>query len=232
MKAVLFDLDGTLIDTAADFIRIIQQMCRDEQRPVVEAEIIRTQVSEGARAMVQLVYPEMDVTDPVFLAHRQRFLNTYGDNIVVDTNLFEGMYPLLEELEAHQIPWGIVTNKPRGLSESLLAELNLTERCAVLVCPEDVTHTKPDPEPMYLAAKRLNLDAKDIIYVGDHPRDIDAGRNAEMYTILAAYGYLPVESRDDLLAWQADAIIQTVPELHQLLKNKIAVLAENQGMMG
>ena len=232
MKAVLFDLDGTLIDTAADFVRIIQQMCRDEQRPVVEAEIIRTQVSEGARAMVQLVYPEMDVTDPVFLAHRQRFLNTYGDNIVVDTNLFEGMYPLLEELEAHQIPWGIVTNKPRGLSELLLAALNLTERCAVLVCPEDVSKTKPDPEPMYLAAKRLNLEARDIIYVGDHPRDIDAGRNAEMYTILAAYGYLPVESRDDLLAWQADAIIQTVPELHQLLKNKIAVLAENQGMMG
>ncbi len=232
MKAVLFDLDGTLIDTAADFVRIIQQMCRDEQRPVVEAEIIRTQVSEGARAMVQLVYPEMDVTDPVFLAHRQRFLNTYGDNIVVDTNLFEGMYPLLEELEAHQIPWGIVTNKPRGLSELLLAALNLTERCAVLVCPEDVSKTKPDPEPMYLAAKKLNLEARDIIYVGDHPRDIDAGRNAEMYTILAAYGYLPVESRDDLLAWQADAIIQTVPELHQLLKNKIAVLAENQGMMG
>ncbi len=232
MKAVLFDLDGTLIDTAADFVRIIQQMCRDEQRPVVEAEIIRTQVSEGARAMVQLVYPEMDVTDPVFLAHRQRFLNTYGDNIVVDTNLFEGMYPLLEELEAHQIPWGSVTNKPRGLSELLLAALNLTERCAVLVCPEDVSKTKPDPEPMYLAAKQLNLEARDIIYVGDHPRDIDAGRNAEMYTILAAYGYLPVESRDDLLAWQADAIIQTVPELHQLLKNKIAVLAENQGMMG
>ena len=232
MKAVLFDLDGTLIDTAADFVRIIQQMCRDEQRPVVEAEIIRTQVSEGARAMVKLVYPEMDVTDPVFLAHRQRFLNTYGDNIVVDTNLFEGMYPLLEELEAHQIPWGIVTNKPRGLSELLLAALNLTERCAVLVCPEDVSKTKPDPEPMYLAAKQLNLEARDIIYVGDHPRDIDAGRNAKMYTILAAYGYLPVESRDDLLAWQADAIIQTVPELHQLLKNKIAVLAENQGMMG
>ena len=83
-----------------------------------------------------------------------------------------------------------------------------------------------------MAAKQLDLDAKDIIYVGDHPRDIDAGRNAEMYTILAAYGYLPVESRDDLAAWQADAIIHTVPELHQLLKNKIAVLAENQGMMG
>ena len=231
MKAVLFDLDGTLIDTAADFIRIIQQMCRDEQRPVVDAATIRTQVSEGARAMVKLVYPEMDVTDPVFLVHRQRFLDVYGDNIVVDTDLFVGMYALLEELEANQIPWGIVTNKPRGLSESLLAELNLTERCAVLVCPEDVTHTKPDPEPMYLAAKQLNLDAKDITYVGDHPRDIDAGRNADMYTSLAAYGYLPIESRDDLNAWQADAIIQTVTELHQLLKQKISALSENQGMM-
>lgn len=231
MKAVLFDLDGTLIDTAADFIRIIQQMCRDEQRPVVDAETIRTQVSEGARAMVKLVYPELEVTDPIFLAHRQRFLDLYGDNIVVDTDLFLGMYPLLEALEAKQIPWGIVTNKPRSLSESLLAELNLTQRCAVLVCPEDVTYTKPDPEPMYLAAQQLGIDAEDIIYVGDHPRDIDAGRNAKMYTILAAYGYLPVESRDDLEAWQADSIIYTIPELQQLLKQKITVLSENQGMM-
>lgn len=231
MKAVLFDLDGTLIDTAADFIRIIQQMCRDEQRPVVDAETIRTQVSEGARAMVKLVYPELEVTDPIFLAHRQRFLDLYGGNIVVDTDLFLGMYPLLEALEAKQIPWGIVTNKPRGLSESLLAELNLTQRCAVLVCPEDVTHTKPDPEPMYLAAQQLGIDAENIIYVGDHPRDIDAGRNASMYTILAAYGYLPVESRDDLDAWQADSIIYTITELHQLLKQKITVLSENQGMM-
>ncbi|ENW17538.1 HAD family hydrolase [Acinetobacter haemolyticus] len=231
MKAVLFDLDGTLIDTAADFIRIIQQMCRDEQRPVVDAELIRTQVSEGARAMVKLVYPELELTDPIFLAHRQRFLDVYGDNIVVDTDLFKGMYPLLEQLEANQIPWGIVTNKPRGLSESLLAELQLTERCSVLVCPEDVSKTKPDPEPMYLAAKQLQIDPQEIIYVGDHPRDIDAGRHAGMYTILAAYGYLPIESRDDLSAWQADAIIHTVAELQQLLQQKITVLAENQGMM-
>ena len=231
MKAVLFDLDGTLIDTAADFIRIIQDMCREEGRAIVDADLIRTQVSEGARAMVKLVYPELEVDDPIFLAHRQRFLDLYGDDIAVDTDLFDGMYPLLEDLESHHIPWGIVTNKPRGLSESLLAELNLSDRCAVLVCPEDVRNTKPDPEPMYLAAKQLDLDAKDIIYVGDHPRDIDAGRNADMYTILAAYGYLPIESRDDLAAWQADAIIQTVPELHQLLKQKITVLAKNQGMM-
>lgn len=223
MKAVLFDLDGTLIDTAADFIRIIQDMCKEEGRAVVAADLIRTQVSEGARAMVKLVYPELDVNDPVFLAHRQRFLDLYGADIAVDTDLFEGMYPLLEELEAHQIPWGIVTNKPRWLSEALLKALNLTERCAVLVCPEDVSKTKPDPEPMYLAAKHIQIAAEDCIYVGDHPRDIDAGLAAHMYTILAAYGYLPLEYKDDLNAWKADCIVQNVNELQQIIRNLLQI---------
>lgn len=217
MKAVLFDLDGTLIDTAADFIRIIQDMCRDKQCDVVAADLIRTQVSEGARAMVKLVYPELDIEDPVFLAHRQRFLDIYGDDIAVETDLFDGMYPLLEALESQNIPWGIVTNKPRWLSEALLKALNLTERCAVLVCPEDVSKTKPDPEPMYLAAKQIQIQPEDCIYVGDHPRDIDAGRHAHMYTILAAYGYLPLQHKDDLTAWQADCIVNTVAELQQVI---------------
>lgn len=223
MKAVLFDLDGTLIDTAADFIRIIQDMCGAEQRAVVDAALIRTQVSEGARAMVKLVYPELEVDDAVFLAHRQRFLDIYGADIAVDTDLFEGMYPLLEALEANDIPWGIVTNKPRWLSEALLNALNLTERCAVLVCPEDVKNTKPDPEPMYLAANQIQINAKDCIYVGDHPRDIDAGHNAGMYTILAAYGYLPLEHKDDLTAWHADCIVETVSQLHQVIFERIDV---------
>lgn len=221
MKAVLFDLDGTLIDTAADFVRIIQDMCREEGREVVAPELIRTQVSEGARAMVKLVYPELELEDPLLLAHRQRFLDLYGADIAVDTDLFDGMYPLLEALEARSIPWGIVTNKPRWLSESLLAALNLSERCSVLVCPEDVGRTKPDPEPMYLAAKQIDLAAKDCIYVGDHPRDIDAGRAANMYTILAAYGYLPLEHKDNLNAWQADYIVHSVEELHQRIQDLV-----------
>ena len=223
MKAVLFDLDGTLIDTAADFIRIIQDMCREEGRAIVDADLIRTQVSEGARAMVKLVYPELEVDDPVFLAHRQRFLDLYGDDIAVDTDLFDGMYPLLEDLESHNIPWGIVTNKPRWLSESLLKALNLTERCAVLVCPEDVQNTKPDPEPMYLAAKQIEIAAEQCIYVGDHPRDIDAGRAAQMYTVLAAYGYLPLQYKDDLDAWHADSIVQNIDELHQIVKKMVHI---------
>ena len=231
MKAVLFDLDGTLIDTAADFIRIIQDMCRDKQCEIVAADLIRTQVSEGARAMVKLVYPELDVEDPVFLAHRQRFLDLYGEDIAVDTDLFEGMYPLLEELESQDIPWGIVTNKPRWLSESLLKALNLTERCAVLVCPEDVSKTKPDPEPMYLAAKQIQIQPEDCIYVGDHPRDIDAGRNANMYTILAGYGYLPLQHKDDLTAWQADCIVNTVAELHQMINQLVSSKQHNNSLI-
>ena len=227
MKAVLFDLDGTLIDTAADFIRIIQDMCREENRDIVDAALIRTQVSEGARAMVKLVYPHLDVEDPIFLAHRQRFLDIYGADIAVDTDLFEGMYSLLEALEAKQIPWGIVTNKPRWLTEPLLAKMNLAQRCAVLVCPEDVSKTKPDPEPMYLAAKRIQIQPEDCIYVGDHPRDIDAGRHAQMYTILAAYGYLPLQHKDDLTAWQADCIVDSVTELHTVL-DKLVLQATTQ----
>ncbi len=145
MKAVLFDLDGTLIDTAADFIRIIQDMCREKGVAVVDADLIRSQVSEGARAMVKLVYPELAVEDPIFWHIVSVFSDTYGADIAVDTDLFSGMYPLIEKLESQEIPWGIVTNKPRWLSEALLDALNLTERCAVLVCPEDVSQTKPDP---------------------------------------------------------------------------------------
>lgn len=217
IKAVLFDLDGTLIDTAADFIRIIQIMCQEKGCAIVDDHIIRTQVSEGARAMVKLVYPELDIADPVFLAHRQDFLDRYGADIAVDTTLFPDMDALLTTLEQRSIPWGIVTNKPRGLSEQLLEALHLTHRCAVLVCPDDVSRTKPDAEPMLLAAKQLDLAAEHILYIGDHPRDIEAGRNANMPTILAAYGYLPPEFADDLEAWHADYIVQDVPQLTQLV---------------
>lgn len=217
VKAVLFDLDGTLIDTAPDFIRIINLLCADAGIEAPSNALIRAQVSEGARAMVKLVRPDLDLNSEDLLLLRQRFLQIYAENIAVDTCLFPDMDALLKQLEQHDIAWGIVTNKPRGLSELLLAALDLTARCAVLVCPDDVTHTKPHPEPMYLAAQQLGIAPEHIVYVGDHPRDIDAGRAAGMPTILAAYGYLPPEHRDDLSAWQADYIVQDVPEMAALL---------------
>lgn len=218
LSAVLFDLDGTLIDTAPDFIRIIQLLCQEDGVTPPTPAQIRVQVSEGARAMVRLIHPEMAMDSPELLQYRDRFLAYYGAQIAVDTQLFEGMDALLHSLEQHGIAWGIVTNKPRHLSELLLAALGLTERCAVLVCPDDISRPKPDPEPMYLAARQLGIAPQHIAYVGDHPRDIDAGRAANMPTILAAYGYLPPDHADDLQAWQADHIVADVAELSFLLR--------------
>jgi 2-phosphoglycolate phosphatase len=220
LSAVLFDLDGTLIDTAPDFIRIIHLLCQEDGVAPPTPEQIRVQVSEGARAMVRLIHPEMAMDSPELLQYRDRFLAYYGAQIAVDTQLFEGMDDLLTSLEQQGIAWGIVTNKPRHLSESLLAALGLAERCAVLVCPDDVTRAKPDPEPMYLAAQQLGVAPQYIAYVGDHPRDIDAGRAANMPTILAAYGYLPPDHATDLLAWQADHIVADVDQLSALLNSQ------------
>lgn len=221
IAAVLFDLDGTLIDTAPDFIRIVRKLCAEDGIPEPSAAQIRSQVSEGARAMVRLIHPELPLADPALLTYRQRFLDEYAQQIAVDTVLFEGMAALLDSLEQRHIAWGIVTNKPRYLSERLLIALGLQQRCAVLVCPEDVQHAKPDPEPMFLAANQLGIATDQIIYVGDHPRDIDAGRAAQMPTILAAYGYLPPERAHDLNDWQADHVVADVAELQALLYSDI-----------
>lgn len=220
-QAVLFDLDGTLIDTAKDFIRIIQHMAQQQGLARLDDDLIRSQVSEGGRAMVHLLYPNLALDSAELWQYRQQFLDIYEQNICVDTTLFEGMNELLLDLEQRDIAWGIVTNKPRYLTELLLKSLNLTERCAVLVCPEDVSKTKPDPEPMYLACKQLEIAPEQCIYVGDHPRDIEAGRNAQMYTMLASYGYLPLDRRDDLLSWQADEIVADVANLHQAILKRI-----------
>lgn len=224
IHAVLFDLDGTLIDTAPDFIRIIRALCAEDGLQAPTDADIRVQVSEGARAMVRLIHPEFDVNSPALLHYRDRFLQHYAQQIAVDTCLFAGMDALLTDLEARGIAWGIVTNKPRHLSQALLHALQLDQRCAVLVCPEDVTHAKPDPEPMYLAAQQLGIAADHIVYVGDHPRDIDAGRAANMPTVLAAYGYLPPAHAHDLNAWQADYMIHHADELAALLHSDAFIL--------
>jgi 2-phosphoglycolate phosphatase len=217
IEAVLFDLDGTLIDTAPDFVRIIKELCVEANVPPLADDVIRVQVSEGSKAMVRLFHPELSDDSPELTGYRNEFLKRYAANIAVDTTLFGGMDDVLRDLEVRKIPWGIVTNKPRSLSVALLDALDLSRRCAVLVCPDDVKNTKPDPEPMYLAAKTIGIAPEHIVYVGDHPRDIDAGRAAGMKTVVAAYGYLPPELAVDLASWHADFIIQQPLELQTLL---------------
>ncbi|MBZ1392752.1 MULTISPECIES: HAD family hydrolase [Psychrobacter] len=223
VKAVLFDLDGTLIDTAADFVRIIGRMSleNDWQAPL-ETEI-REQVSAGASAMVQLMLrhnDQLEVSEDELLNFRQQFLDDYEADICVDSCLFDSLDAVLADLESKGVPWGIVTNKPRYLAEKLLNKMQLDERCAALVCPDDVSRSKPDPEPMYMALEKLGIPrgaAGSVLYVGDHIRDIEAGNAAGMPTILAAYGYIPPEDQKTLKKWGADYIVETPEQLNKLL---------------
>ena len=154
VKAVLFDLDGTLIDTAADFVRIIGKMSLENDWQVPSETDIREQVSAGASAMVQLMLRhngQLEVGEDALLDFRQQFLDDYEADICVDSCLFDSLDAVLADLESNGVPWGIVTNKPRYLAEKLLNKMQLDERCAALVCPDDVSRSKPDPEPMYVA---------------------------------------------------------------------------------
>lgn len=213
IQAVFFDLDGTLIDTAPDFVRIIQQMCADEGLSAPSEAAIREQVSAGARAMVQLMFAEqlgqICDDDPRLLSRRQAFLDRYEIDVCVDSRVFEGLEVLLEKLEAYHIPWGIVTNKPRYLAENLLDKLNLSSRCGVLVCPDDVKNPKPNPEPLYLACQKIGVEPLACIYIGDHCRDIEAGRAAGMQTAIARFGYLSAADLASIDTWGADVIMQT-----------------------
>ena len=204
VKAVLFDLDGTLIDTAADFVRIIGKMSLENNWQAPSETDIREQVSAGASAMVQLMLrhnDQLEVSEDELLNFRQQFLDDYEADICVDSCLFDSLDAVLADLESKGVPWGIVTNKPRYLAEKLLNKMQLDERCAALVCPDDVSRSKPDPEPMYMALEKLGIPrgaAGSVLYVGDHIRDIEAGNAAGMPTILAAYGYIPPEDQKTL----------------------------------
>ena len=210
-QAVLFDLDGTLVDTAPDFVRVLNNMRVKYGRSALTSEQIRPAVSAGARAMVGVGFPEYELESSEFAKLRQEFLDAYGADICQESQLFLGLDTLLKSLETNEIPWGIVTNKPRIYSEALLLALNLTQRCAVLVCPDDVSQTKPHPEPMYLACKQLNVDPRQTVYVGDHIRDIQAGKNANMTTIAVCFGY--IVAGEDINDWQANHCAQTVDDL-------------------
>lgn len=214
--AVLFDLDGTLIDTAPDFIGVLNRQLQAHGRSPLPAEKIRASVSQGARAVVALGFGDrVDVDSTEFEALRQEFLQNYLKHIADESRLFPGLDELLTRLEAAGTPWGIVTNKQSMFTTPLLRELKLDFRCKVAICPDMVNHTKPHPEPMHKAADILKVKPENCVYVGDHRRDIDAGRNAGMITVAVAYGYvLEGESAHD---WNADHTVDTVAELTQLL---------------
>lgn len=223
LKAVLFDLDGTLLDTAADFTRVLNGMLNQHQRPLQHYDAVRRRVSDGARAVVNLGFG-IDQDDPDFAPLLAEFLNRYEAQIAVETTLFPGMDAQLRRLEARGIQWGIVTNKPSRFTVPLLKALDLDARCGSAICPDHVTHRKPDPEPIYLACRELGVAPAEAVYVGDHRRDIDAGRNAGMATIACTFGYI---SEGELVEdWHPDYIIHHADELESALDQHRKTLEE------
>ncbi len=217
VKAVLFDLDGTLLDTAADFADVVSQMTEQAGLPAIPFSAIHQTVSNGARALVELAFA-IQSGHPDFETRLNSLLALYSERILATkATLYPGMDALLQQLEQAGVPWGIVTNKPERFSRPLLESLRLSTRCSTLICPDHVTLSKPHPEPLLLACKQLEINPRDAIYVGDHPRDIDAGRAAGMFTIAVRYGYLP--ESPPVEQWQADLIVDSVELISAQLAN-------------
>ncbi len=209
-EAVLFDLDGTLADTAPDLGAALNQLLQEQGRPPLPMELLRPHVSSGARGMIGA---GLGITpaDPRYAALQQRFLAIYQDALCVGTRLFQGMAEHLDALEVRAIPWGIVTNKSQRFAIPLLEQLGLRQRTVCIVCGDSARRAKPHAHPMQLASAVIGIAATDCIYIGDDERDVISGRAAGMRTIVAGWGYLGDGSLPG--EWGADAIAAAPHEI-------------------
>ena len=214
IRAVLFDLDGTLIDSAPDMGAAADKMRLDRGMPSLPQALYRPMVGTGARGMIGVAFgvtPE----DPVFPALKQEFFSNYQSCLTQNTYAFEGVESLIGHLRQRQLMWGVVTNKAERFSGPLTRSMPLFASAAVLISGDTTPHTKPHPEPLFEAARRLGLEPAHCLYVGDDERDIMAGKAAGMGTVAATYGYLG--SRADTAQWGAHAAIKSPLALLQLL---------------
>jgi phosphoglycolate phosphatase len=218
IKAVFFDLDGTLMDTAPDFILTLNQLCDEYKIPRLPEEKIRETVSDGARALTTLAL-NLEENESGFEEGRERLLSIYDDFLGVGSKLFDNMLPLIDNLEKHALDWGIATNKPYRFAHTVVSNSELNGVPKVLLCPDHVKKAKPDPEMLKLACEQVNCKPSESIYIGDHKRDIDCGKDFGCITISAAYGY--VHANDNVQDWAADHIAHTVEDIWPLIKSYI-----------
>ena len=214
--AVLFDLDGTLIDTAPEFVDIALKLRQEAGLTAMDPNKIRQSVSDGTSGMVQTAM-ELSPDDPDFEFWRQRFLMHYSAGLGKKSSTFPGLFELVTELDNAGIAWGVVTNKAEKFAQPLLNMMAFQPPPGVLITPDHVAYPKPDPEPILLACKTLGCPSVRTIYVGDHLRDIESGRAAGCQTASAAYGYLAegecvTEWRADVVAWSASQLVKLIQE--------------------
>jgi N-acetyl-D-muramate 6-phosphate phosphatase len=213
-KAVLFDLDGTLVDSAPDLAGAANDLRSARGLPPLPLVQLRPMVGAGARGMVGRAFGVLP-GDALFESLRDEFLARYEERMAQETRVFDTVHTVLERLQANGLPWGIVTNKASRFSEPLVAAMGLRASAATLVSGDTTAHPKPHPAPLFEAARRMGVAAADCIYVGDDLRDVQAGRAAGMATVAAAWGYLG--DGEAIEAWCADHVIQSPHELLILL---------------
>ena len=218
LRAVLFDMDGTLLDSAPDFIAICQAMRAERSLPPIADKLIRDQVSGGARAMVATTFA-IDPEAEGFEALRLEFLERYQSHCAVLTRPFDGMNELLNDIEQAKLIWGVATNKPVRYAEPIMQQLGLAQRSAVLVCPDHVSRSKPDPEMILLACAKIGVEPAATLFVGDDERDIEAGRAAGCKTAAVTYGYIHPE--DNPRNWGADVVVDHPLELRGVLERAL-----------
>lgn len=214
LRAVLFDMDGTLLDSAPDFIATIAAMRSERGLPAVPPQTIREVVSGGARAMVAAGF-DIAPQAPGFEALREEFLARYQAQCSQLTQPFDGIAELLDDIEKARLSWGVATNKPLRYAEPIMRRLGLEQRAAVLLCPDHVAHSKPAPDMLLLACQRLGVEPGESLFIGDDARDIEAGRAAGCRTVAVTWGY--VHPDDNVSHWGADAIVEHPADLRRLL---------------
>ncbi len=216
IRAVLFDLDGTLIDSAPDLGAAADKMRTDRGLPSLPLNQYRPMAGAGARGMLGIAFG-MTPDHADFPALREEFFINYERCMTQSTSVFGGVAELIGELTALGLPWGVVTNKAARFTMPLTSRITLFATAAAVVSGDSTPHAKPHPAPLLEAARQLGLEAGNCVYVGDDERDIVAGRAAGMFTVAATYGYLGADA--DPLAWGAHARIQSPGELLSLLKS-------------
>ena len=212
--AVLFDLDGTLVDSAPDLAGAGNEMRIARGLPALPLEHFRPMVGSGARGMLGIAL-QVTPQDEEFGALRDEFLARYAQRLTRESRVFDGMLPVLEALDARALRWGIVTNKATVYTLPVVEGLGLARRAAVVICGDTTAHAKPHPEPLFEAARRLGVEAAHCIYVGDDERDVQAGRSAGMRTLVAEWGYLG--QGEPVANWRADHVMVRPADLLQWL---------------
>jgi 2-phosphoglycolate phosphatase len=210
LRGVLFDLDGTLIDSAPDLAAAANALRAARGLEPMPYERLRPMVGSGARGMVGVAMGRAP-GDTEYDALREEFLARYEAGLLQHTQVFATMRPVIDALDAARLPWGIVTNKIHRYADPVIAGLDLTQRAAVVIAGDSTPHSKPHPAPLLEAARRLGLPPAACVYVGDDLRDVQAGRAAGMATVAAAWGYLG--QGEAIEHWSADKCVETPAQL-------------------